>query len=57
MYEVKCANPKCNKGKDGDRATVYAYASDRLGTVKATYCSKFCESETRYDKRFIGKRD
>lgn len=52
MFEVECANPKCNKGKDGGKAKLYAYAVDRMGTVPPQYCSNFCKKESTYDKRF-----
>jgi aspartate carbamoyltransferase regulatory subunit len=54
MYKVKCSNPKCKKGKDGEAAEIYAYATDKLGTIKPQYCSNFCKKEAIYDKRFIG---
>ena len=53
MYKVLCANPKCKRGKDGEKAEVYAYAINRMGTVSPQYCSEFCRKEVQYDKRFI----
>lgn len=45
-----CANPYCNKGKDGKRAEV-AIRDARKG---AGYCSKPCASVIRYKKRYKG---
>lgn len=55
MFKVKCANPKCTKGEEGEPAEVYAYAVSRTGEVPPQYCSNFCRSEAKYDKRFISK--
>ena len=52
MYKVKCANPKCIRGENGEPKELYAYATDRLGTIPPQYCSRFCEKEANYDKRF-----
>lgn len=46
MYKTKCANPKCNK-------EVYAYAVSRTGKLQTAYCSKQCEANSKYDKRFV----
>jgi hypothetical protein len=46
MYKTKCSNPKCEK-------EVYTYATSRTGKLQASYCSKVCEANTKYDKRFV----
>lgn len=53
MYKVDCANPKCNRGKDGGKAQIFAYANSKLGTIPPKYCSSFCDKEAKYDKRFL----
>lgn len=54
-FKVECANPKCNRGTDGGKAEVFAYAVSKMGTVPPQYCSNFCSAEAKYDKRFISK--
>jgi hypothetical protein len=48
MFKTHCANPKCpNPQKD-----LFVYATSRTGNLPITYCSKTCEAEVKYDKRF-----
>ena len=47
---AQCANPYCNKGKDGKRAPA-AIRDTRQG---AGYCSRSCGSIIRYKKRYEG---
>lgn len=56
MYKTKCANPKCNKGKDGQPKEGFVYAKDKMGNLPTYYCSTFCEKEAKYDKRFDSRR-
>lgn len=53
MYKVKCANPKCDKGANGEPAEVYAYAISKSGEVPPQYCCDFCRGEVKYEKKFV----
>jgi hypothetical protein len=43
MYKNKCA--VCGK-------EMMSYAKDKRGTLPIVYCSKACETNAKYDKRF-----
>ena len=44
MFKKKCDH--CHE-KD-----VMVYAKDKMGTLPVAYCSKMCEKNAKYDKRF-----
>ncbi len=43
QFKTKCAN--CGN-------PMYTYAKDRLGTLPTVYCSKSCEANKKYDRRW-----
>ena len=45
MYETICGRRGCGK-------KMYTYSKDRQGNLPVIYCSKRCEGEVNYDKRF-----
>lgn len=45
MFPTKCARRGCDK-------KMYVYGKDKVGNVPTVYCSKRCEGEDAYEKRF-----
>ena len=45
MYQVKC-------GRKGCENKMYTYAKDKMGNLPTVYCSKRCEGEVAYEKKF-----
>ena len=45
MFQVKCARPGCEN-------KMYTYAKDMSGNLPVVFCSKRCEGEAAYAKRF-----
>lgn len=45
MFQVKCARKGCEN-------KMYTYAKDMSGNLPKVYCSKRCEGEDNYGKRF-----
>lgn len=45
MYETLCARRDCGK-------KMYVYGKDRMGNLPTVYCSKRCEGEVAYERRF-----
>lgn len=56
MYKSLCANSECDKGEDGLRKIIYAYAKSKTGELQKVYCCKQCEGDTSYRKRFVDER-
>lgn len=44
MFKIKCA--RCGK-------EMFTYAKSKTGELKMAYCSKACESNDKYEKRFV----
>ena len=43
MFKTKCNN--CGN-------PMYTYAQDKLGTLPTVYCSKACEANKKYDRKW-----
>jgi hypothetical protein len=43
QYSTKCAN--CGN-------PMYAYAKDKLGTLPTVFCSRACETNSKYDRKW-----
>lgn len=45
MFETICARRGCGK-------KMYVYGKDKQGTIPTVYCSKRCEGEAAYERKF-----
>jgi hypothetical protein len=45
MFETKCGRKNCEN-------KMYVYGQDRQGNLPTVYCSKRCEGEVAYERKF-----
>lgn len=45
MYQTKCARRGCEN-------KMYVYGKDKQGNLPTVYCSKRCEGEAAYERKF-----
>ncbi len=56
MYKKQCSYSGCKRGENGQPKEVFTYATSKSGSLPVAYCSKECEANAKYDKRFVENR-